>query len=196
MIETPVFPLKTVLFPNGYLPLRIFEPRYLDMVSACTKNNTGFAVCLISQGDEVGSGAKIHRIGTYAKIVDFEPLANGMLSIMAKGERKIEVHSSWSEKNGLMHANIDYLNAEVSEALAEEHQGLVNVLKEIMSHPSYQDYQQPVHLEDAREVGYRLAEMLPISLLQQQQLLEMDQPRKRLSKIVSLLGGLEDSFLA
>lgn len=196
MIETPVFPLKTVLFPNGYLPLRIFEPRYLDMVSACTKNNTGFAVCLISQGDEVGSGARIHHIGTYANIVDFEPLANGMLSIMAKGERKIEVYSSWSEKNGLMYANIDYLKSEVSETLAEEHQGLVNVLKEIMSHPGYKDYQQSVHLEDAREVGYRLAEMLPISLLQQQQLLEMDQPRKRLSKIVSMLSGLEDSFLA
>lgn len=196
MFEAPVFPLKTVLFPDGYLPLQVFEPRYLDMVSACMKSDSGFAVCLISHGQELGAGAKTHTIGTYAKIVDFEPLDNGLLSITAKGTRKIEIHSSWFEKNGLMQAHVDYLTDESSETVGAEYKGLANVLKDIITHSSYKDYEQGVDLGNARDLGYRLAEMLPIALEQQQQLLEIDQPVERLSKIVTMLGGLRDSFLA
>ena len=71
MTETlPLFPLNAVLFPGGYLPLRIFEARYLDMISTCLRQGSGFGVCLIRSGKEVGNAAEIHHIGTQATIVD------------------------------------------------------------------------------------------------------------------------------
>ena len=81
----PLFPLNTVLFPDGLLPLRIFEPRYVDMISECLKSGTGFGVCLISDGQETGQAASIYEIGTLANIVDFQTEEDGLLGITVLG---------------------------------------------------------------------------------------------------------------
>ena len=86
MQTVPLFPLHTVLYPDGQLPLRIFEPRYVDMVSECLKTNSGFGVCLIKQGAETGSAATCFNIGTYAEIIDFSRQTNGLLTITIQGK--------------------------------------------------------------------------------------------------------------
>ena len=78
----PLFPLHTVLFPGGLLPLKIFEARYIDMVSECLRNDSGFGVCLIRQGHEVGQAAITRSVGTYARIMDFQQYPDGLLGIM------------------------------------------------------------------------------------------------------------------
>ena len=97
MIEAPIFPLNTVLFPGGVLPLRIFEPRYLDMVSDCMKNGTGFAVNLISEGREAGQPAEFRSLGTLTQIVDFDKLDDGFLGITAIGQQPLRVISHTGE---------------------------------------------------------------------------------------------------
>ena len=85
--ELPLFPLNTVLFPGGPLPLRIFEPRYLDMVSRCLREQTGFAVVLIGEGNEATGATQFVAIGTEARIVDFDRLEDGLLGISCLGPR-------------------------------------------------------------------------------------------------------------
>jgi len=81
----PLFPLHTVLFPGGPLPLRIFEARYLDMVSDCLKRDRGFGVVLIEQGREVGEAASCHEVGTLARIIDWDKRDHGLLEIICQG---------------------------------------------------------------------------------------------------------------
>ena len=92
--EVPIFALGTVLFPGGVLPLRIFEPRYLDMIKRCMANGTPFGVCSIKQGREVGQAAGIRDYGTLAHITDFDLLEDGLLGIEARGGERFEVISS------------------------------------------------------------------------------------------------------
>src|SRR5215213_566751 len=101
-MEFPLFPLNTVIFPGGMLPLRIFEPRYLDMVSNCLRNDTGFGVCLIKRGRETGQPAEIFTIGTLCKIVDWATLPDGLLGVTAQGERKIKVMASRVQSDHLL----------------------------------------------------------------------------------------------
>ena len=85
-LEIPLFPLKTVLFPGGVLPLRIFEPRYLDMVSQCLKSDSRFGVVAIVEGNEAGTGATFTEMGTLAQIVDFDQLEDGLLGLTCRGD--------------------------------------------------------------------------------------------------------------
>ena len=90
-MNIPLFPLSTVLFPEGELKLRLFEPRYLDMVSECLRMDTGFGICLISAGKEAGQAAEFFSLGTYARIIDFEQMSDGLLGINVRGERRFRV---------------------------------------------------------------------------------------------------------
>ena len=90
-IQIPLFPLGTVLFPGGPLPLRIFEPRYLDMVSDCLRNDKAFGVCLIKDGREVGEPAQPFDVGTMAKIVDWDRTDDGLLAITALGTSRFRI---------------------------------------------------------------------------------------------------------
>ena len=89
-VTLPLFPLHTVLFPGGLLPLRIFESRYLDMISDCLRNDRGFGVCLISAGREVGDGAECFDVGTLARIQDWDSTPDGLLGIIARGEQRFD----------------------------------------------------------------------------------------------------------
>ena len=79
--DLPLFPLNAVLFPGGELALRIFEPRYLDLVRECTRQERPFGVCLILDGAEAGAPAMPAAVGTLARIVDFEARTDGLLGI-------------------------------------------------------------------------------------------------------------------
>src|SRR5215207_171175 len=118
--EIPLFPLGTVLFPGGPLPLRIFEARYIDLVRKCMREGTGFGVVLILEGAEAGGGLpQTCDVGTYAKIVDFSGQPGGLLGIEARGERRFRIHARRREKDGLNVAEVEWLTEAPPVALPE-----------------------------------------------------------------------------
>ncbi|HEY0720771.1 MAG TPA: LON peptidase substrate-binding domain-containing protein, partial [Gammaproteobacteria bacterium] len=90
-LRIPLFPLHSVLFPGGPLALRIFEPRYLDMVSRCMREECAFGISLIQEGDEVGDAAQPYEIGTLARISYFERRPDGLLGITVRGEQRFRI---------------------------------------------------------------------------------------------------------
>ncbi|HCP48862.1 MAG TPA: hypothetical protein DIT73_01425, partial [Gammaproteobacteria bacterium] len=127
--ELPLFPLGNVLFCGGRLPLQIFEPRYIDMISACTKSNTGFGIVLIRQGNEVRTdkdeqAPSVFDVGTYASIVDFNPLPNGRLGIISEGGAKFRVCRTWEKDDRLLMGEVEFLPEENAAEIGEQFQPL------------------------------------------------------------------------
>src|SRR5262249_28333950 len=106
--DIPLFPLNTVLFPGGPLSLRVFERRYLDLVRDCARNDSGFGVCLILHGREVGEPAVPAAVGTLARIVDFYTLPDGLLGIRASGGERFHVDRTRVRDNGLAHGQVEF----------------------------------------------------------------------------------------
>jgi len=181
--DLALFPLNTVLFPGGPLALRIFEPRYIDMVGRCTREGSAFGVVLILTGAEVGAVAETAVTGTSARIVDFYTLPDGLLGITCIGERKFRVTKCWQQSDGLHLAQVEWLPPEAALELAEEYRHLGELLQKVL--PEVGDVYAAVakHYGDASWVGCRLAEILPISLTEKLELLELDDPLARLAKL-------------
>lgn len=193
--EIPLFPLGTVLLCGGRLPLQIFEPRYLDLVGRCMKSDAGFGVVLIRAGREArlpgdAGPPAIFDIGTYAKIVDFNPLSSGRLGILCAGGGKFRVHRSWEAADKLMMAEVEFLPEERAAAVGEEFRPLVETLRVLVKHPMIQQLAPEVDYEDARSVSWRLAELLPLEAETKQSLLQMQLPCERLVEIRRLIDQL------
>ena len=107
LIEIPLFPLRTVLFPGGNLPLRIFEQRYLTMVRDCARNDTGFGVCLIREGEEAVSPVKTADLGTLAQIVDWYTMEEGLLGVSTVGTMRFMADHTWRQDEGLFRARVN-----------------------------------------------------------------------------------------
>ena len=134
--EIPLFPLNVNLLPEGFMPLQIFEPRYIDMVKLCMSDNLGFVVVLDKY--EVGERNKdlsFHSIGTYVEIVDFDKLDNGLLGITAKGKFRVKVLNFNTQEDGLNIAQVEQLEEENSSELKKYFNNIWKVLKEISEHP-------------------------------------------------------------
>lgn len=189
MAEIALFPLQTVLYPGGLLPLRIFEPRYLDMVSRCLKEGQGFGVCLITDGSETGT-ARSHAVGTLAQIRDWSSGEDGLLNILAVGERRFRAQAVHAQHDGLNRATVEWIENEPVQALPDSAQPLAQLLRQIMEQVANRDAGAPTAYDDASWVGYRLAELLPISLKQRQYLLEMSDAGKRLEILGTLVKSL------
>ncbi len=193
--EIPLFPLETVLFSGGRLPLRIFEPRYLDMIGHCLKLDMGFGVVLVRQPREPGAPAgedlpPIFDIGTYAHVVDFDALEHGVLGVVCHGETKFRVHDTRTQRDGLLLGQVEMLPEERAQALASEHQPLIDVLRELLKHPTVARLDLSVNFSDARSVSWRLAELLPLEPEIKQGLLQMSLPRERLTELARLVHHL------
>lgn len=190
----PLFPLRSVLFPGGRLPLQIFEQRYIDLVSHCMKTETGFGVCLVTKGDEVvrpGSQQQVSRVGVYARIVDWDPLPNGLLGITVEGQRKFNVVDCWARDDKLLMGSVqwaleDYVGQEPLP-LSEEQDGLVDLLRDLMAHPLIESLGLEMDYQDQRQLGWRLSELLPVPVHQKQKLLEIDDTAERLREIENLV---------
>ena len=189
MAEIPIFPLHTVLFPGGQLPLRIFEARYLDMVSRCLKENQGFGVCLIQEGGETGP-AKVHPVGTVAEIGDWSRGDDGLLHILAKGTYRFRMTASHTQEDGLKLGEIEWLGEEPAHTVPESHQALAELLRQFVTQLAMDMGGAETEYDDARWVGYRLSELLPLSLVQRQYLLEISDPLKRLDILATLVQSL------
>jgi Lon protease-like protein len=187
--EIAIFPLQTVLYPGGPLSLRIFETRYLDMVSRCLKEERGFGVCLIREGKETGP-AQVHMTGTLARIRDWSQGQDGLLNILARGERRFHIQSRHSQADGLNLAEVEWLPEEPPATLPEARQELAEILRQIILQVGAPYADGEGAYADAGWVGCRLAELLPLSLVQRQYLLELSDPLKRLEIIATLLQSL------
>jgi len=179
-VEIPLFPLGTVLFPGGPLPLRIFETRYIDLVRRCLRDGTGFGVVLIREGVEAGGAATTFDVGTYARIVDFSQQPDGLLGIGAQGERRFRILERRRARDGLNLADVEWLPAEQSQPLPGEFAELGPAIDAILAQVGEPFASLERHLEDAAWVSARLTEVLPVPAQHKQHCLELDDPVERL----------------
>ena len=193
-VDLPLFPLGTVLFQGGRLPLQIFEPRYLDLVSRSMREGSTFGITLIRKGSDVrlkdDGQPEIFEIGTEARIVDFNQLSNGKLGIVVEGGRKFRVYDTWEQSDLLLVGEVAFLPQEPEIGIGPEHEELVELLRELMQHPEVQKLGFHINLEDARSVGWRLSELLPIEPEIKQALLQLPYPRERLQELRRLITKL------
>jgi Lon protease-like protein len=183
----PLFPLNTVLFPEGLLPLRIFETRYVDMVGQCMREASPFGVVMIRSGAEVGAVAETAELGTTASIVDFSKLPDGLLGITCRGERKFRVLQRWQRADGLNLGAIELLPAEASRELPEEYRHLAGLLRKVLPQLGDPYAGMAGNFADASWVGGRLAEILPLSPADKLGLLGLDEPLERLARLNQLV---------
>jgi Lon protease-like protein len=185
----PFFPLPTVLFPDGPLPLRVFEPRYLDMVSRCMKNGTEFGVLLILSGSETGDSRMV-SVGTTARIQDWYQGSDGILGITAVGIRRFRMISVRQEADGLYVGTVDHLEPEPHQPLPDEYRQMASLLEVVINDLGKLYENLETHYDDATWVGQRFAEILPISQAQKQRCLEMNDPIERLVFVRPLLRSI------
>ena len=184
----PLFPLHTVLFPGGILPLRIFERRYLDLIADCLRNDRGFGVCLISAGREVGAAADAFPVGTSARIQDWDNTPEGLLSITVRGERRFRILHREVRADQLSVAQIEWLADVPACALPLEYAPLARLLDRLLDDLEPPFKTLPRALDDAEWVGARLLELLPLDPLEKLALLELDDPLVRLATVAARLG--------
>lgn len=184
-----LFPLGTVLFPQGVLPLRIFETRYIDMIRRCMRGNSGFGVVLIREGAETGPVGALAAVGTYARIVDFGQLPDGLLSIVARGERRFRLVGGDLQKDGLHLGDVEWLEDAPSRLAEDEYTALRATLVRVLADLG-EDYPAGTpRLEDALWVAGNLAQLMPAPAAFRQRVLEVDDVRARLDLLESVLAG-------
>jgi len=188
LIEIPLFPLASVLFPGGKLQLRIFEPRYLDLVRECSRHGTGFGVCLILDGQEVGAPAIPAAIGTVARITDFHTGEDGLLGIVTEGGSRFRVARSRARSDGLLRGDVEVWPAEPEEVVPVEFALLQSILERLIETMAPQWRHAPRSAyDDASWLGFRLAELLPLDVSEQQHMLELNDPVQRLTELRDIL---------
>ena len=188
----PLFPLKTVLFPGGHLPLKIFEQRYIDMAKACLADNRPFGVCLITQGEEVavpqGAAPAIATVGTLARITDWDMPQLGILHVATIGGARFKVRDHATAAKGLVVGNVTAIADEPALAVPDEFEPLARLLELIAKRVGPQNFPAERRYEDATWVGYRLAELLPLPLTIKQSMLEINDAGVRLQVLQKFLG--------
>lgn len=196
MINTdiPLFPLNAVLFPGGYLPLRIFEQRYIDMVRDCSARGSCFGVCLVNNQENKNRPATHLRMGTTAEICDFSTLDDGLLGITAQGRQKFVIQKTRMRDNGLLMAEVATL-AETSTIEVPDQYAVLSMITGRFMEQLGKNYPgfKPRDLQDANWVGYRLAELLPLENNEKQILLQISDPLERLQLLVDVLPRFQDS---
>lgn len=184
--DIALFPLQTVLFPGGRLPLRLFEQRYLAMAKECLREDAPFGVCLIREGGEVGAPAVPVEVGCTARIASWDMAQLGVLQVVARGERRFRILERRVQADGLARARIELLG-EGSDAVLEETDVCARILRQAIESGGDALIEPPPRYASAAWVGARLAELLPLSLEARQRLLEMDDAADRIEVLRRLV---------
>ncbi len=190
----PLFPLGTVLFPGGLLPLRIFEVRYLDMIGRCHKAGAPFGVVSLTQGSEVraaGAGPEaFSAVGTLAVITAFDATQPGLMSIQCAGAQRFRITSRDQMRHGLWVADVERLDMDMAVAIPPDLQGtaaaletVIQKLRERDANPARLPLLEPFQLDDCGWVANRWCELLPLPLELKQRLMELDNPLVRLELV-------------
>ena len=194
----PLFPLSTVLFPGGLLPLRIFEVRYLDMIGQCQRNGTPFGVVALQQGHEVRrAGAAVeqfHAVGTLARIVQYEATQPGLLTVVCVGEERFRILDSRQLPHGLWMADTEALAPDQTVPIPDDLQPVAKALEQVLARlvdqqvPEAQwPVPQPWRRDDCGWLANRWCELLPLPVAMKQRLMELDNPLVRLELVGDLL---------
>ena len=198
--DIPLFPLNIVLFPGGRFDLQIFERRYIDLVSHCMRTGTGFGICLLKSGDETNGNnlnQTVYNTGTYAKIVDWDQLESGLLGITVEGAVKFVAQDFWKEEDDVLHASVEFSDIESTEAdvipLGDEYTALSELLRNLEDHPLVAGRNLSIDYSDLRQLGWRLSELIPLGIDVRQELLELNDPVERVSKIEKLVSEMANN---
>jgi Lon protease-like protein len=189
LADLPLFPLQTVLFPGGRLPLRIFEQRYMDMAKVCLRENTPFGVCLIQEGAEVGAPAVPVEVGCLARITAWDMPQLGVLQVQARGERRFRILERRVQADGLARARVALLAEEADAPLEPDADLCARVLRKAVESGGEKLVEPPLRYSSAAWVSARLAELLPLSPAAKQRLLEMDDARDRVEILRRLISS-------
>ena len=187
----PIFPLRTMLFPDSRLPLRIFEPRYIDMVSKCMKDSLEFGVILSRESNDPKM-FETYNIGTMAKIIDWEQGNDGLLGITTIGTNKFKLMGMNKQEDGLNIGDVEIIEREGDFKPTENFSNLVSLLKAILDDINlYNDDEKK--FESASWVSFRFAEILPLKLEDKQKCLEIDDPIIRLNYLEPLIRMIREN---
>jgi len=181
--EIHIFPLNTVLFPGGTLPLKVFEQRYIEMTKACLRENRPFGVCLIREGREVGTAAVPEPVGCFAAIEEWDMPQLGVFHLVARGGERFRIREMQVAPNHLISAVVETIppGAGAVDPLCRE------VLAAIIEKVGAERFPAPLGMDDAAWIGYRLAELLPLEARVKQELLEAPDAGARLERLRGLL---------
>jgi len=195
----PLFPLNTVLFPDGILPLKVFETRYIDMVRECMKSESPFGVVLIKSGAEVGGAAVPESVGCVARIMRWDMESLGVLLLRTQGGDKFKIRQLRELPNKRLEALVDLLPADAASSQVDDiHLNCAKTLKLVIDDINAKGraeqgekfespFSQPIRLNEAGWVANRWCEILPIPLKARQKLLELEDPQSRLSVVYQYL---------
>ena len=187
--DLPLFPLQSVLFPGGRLPLRVFEQRYMDMAKVCLRDGSPFGVCLIREGGEVGAPALPMEVGCLARIAAWDMPQLGVLQVVARGERRFRILERRLQADGLARARVELLAEETDAPLDADADLCARVLRKAIESAGDELVEPPLRYASAAWVSARLAELLPLSPAAKQRLLEMDDARDRIEILRRLLSS-------
>jgi Lon protease-like protein len=175
MAEIPLFALKTVLLPGNTLGLKIFEPRYVDMIANCMRDSSLFGVVLIHKGEETLVEADIHSVGTTATIQDWERRPDGLLGITALGVQRFEILTTQTQSDGLTLADIKILDDAPTLEIPEQ----FHYMLELLEHISAQEGRIRGDNQGFCEILYQLIYLLPLETTLKQRLLEISECNDR-----------------
>ena len=194
MSELPLFPLSGVLLPFGRVPLKIFEPRYLDLVRDCVTSNSPFGVVWIRRGAEVvqrGRAApELGDYGTCARIVDWDQLPNGLLGITIAGGERFELFETQTRSSGLIVGRVELQEPIGPAPMSGTWLSLLNVLRSLETHPHVERMKLRVDYNDAWQVAYTLIQLLPLDEALKYQLLGIDSIHELMANLQALLNKL------
>lgn len=191
----PLFPLQTVLFPGGVLPLKVFEARYIDMVRECMKREAPFGVVLIRSGQEVGSAAEPESVGCLAHITDWDMEQPGMLLLRTRGGERFRILETRRQANEQLEARISMIAADApTRTVSDAHVSCAKALKTVIDTIEEQGraeqgdgfispFAPPLQFDQSGWVANRWSEILPIPLKARQKLLELEDAPGRLAII-------------
>lgn len=191
----PLFPLNMVIFPEGETQLKIFEPRYIDMISECLRTDGGFGICLIKEGKEVGENTDFFHMGTFVKIIDWDQMDDGLLGIRVKGERRFRVNNAEIRSDNLNVGEVEWLD-EDDAILPDSYQSFSDLLKVIGNRYELPFLTDSERFDEANWVSDRLADLLPFEISAKQELLEMDNALHRFDYMQGLLEKIDAGDLA
>lgn len=188
----PLFPLKTVLFPDGILPLKVFETRYMDMVRECMRRNTPFGVVLIKSGQEVGAAAEPELVGCLAHMSDWDMEELGVMTLRIRGGKRFRITDTRVLPDQRLEARVEMIPADDDIPVSDIHVACAKTLKIVIDdvfakgrtehgESFISPFSQPIQLDSASWVANRWCEILPIPLKARQKLLELDDAQSRLS---------------
>ena len=190
-LQLPIFPLNTVLYPGGLLPLKIFEQRYQEMTKACLRDATPFGVCRIREGLEVGSPAVPEPIGCTAIIAEWEMPHLGVFLLKSRGQQAFRIVEKSTQRDGLIRAEVELLEEEAGNPAPEALRLCRQVLEQIVNRIGNDYFFAPLDFGNPRWVSYCLAEVLPLGMQDRQALLEARDDGERLARLQAFLKRVE-----